>query len=375
MPWLRTDDRFDDDADLDFLSEGAVALNLCAGTWSSRNLTDGFIPEARVRKLFGYSEAAVKLLLEAAAPGNKPWWIKVEGGYQIRNFLKYNPSAEQVRTERQRASERMQRARGPRSATCSNDCSPERTPERTGEPTHERTPEVRGVIPYPVSQLPDIPDPGGEARARDELEAPPWWETEEADRLAVKIALGLRSARRYESFVPGEFKVMKLLDAVRRIAPDDEAIIDVLEAFVDQASIVGERRHADPVGALERWCKKREAEWRQIKRERARDEKRGVSSPAIDEIEHRTAPAKGIDFWENGSKSIFTDAAGNEVPGATYCDSGGREHRSMTAIKILRFRIIDEQRSLEPFTPDVERRWYETRGLEVPDRLLEAVPA
>jgi len=79
MPWVRFDDRFDDQDDIDMMSTDAIALNLCATTWSSRNLTDGFIPDARVRRLPGGTPEAVELLCS----GEKPWWERVPGGYRL----------------------------------------------------------------------------------------------------------------------------------------------------------------------------------------------------------------------------------------------------------------------------------------------------
>jgi len=44
-------------------------------------------------------------------PGNAPFWYEVEGGYQIRPYLKFNPSKEQVLKERAASSERVGRFR------------------------------------------------------------------------------------------------------------------------------------------------------------------------------------------------------------------------------------------------------------------------
>lgn len=105
MPWVKFEDDFDDDRDLRFLSAEAICLNLCATTFCSRHLTDGFLMEEDVRKLKGYSKAALHALLTACAPGNEPWWEAVEGGYRIRSFLKFNPSAAQVLSKKRARSE------------------------------------------------------------------------------------------------------------------------------------------------------------------------------------------------------------------------------------------------------------------------------
>jgi len=111
MPWIRQTDTFDDDPDLDFMTEGAVALFWCANSWSARNLTDGFIPESRARRLFGYSEEAVHCLVNRCAPGKEPWWVRVDGGFQIRSFLKYNPTAAEVEEQRAANSDRVRQWR------------------------------------------------------------------------------------------------------------------------------------------------------------------------------------------------------------------------------------------------------------------------
>ncbi len=114
MPWARFDDRFDQDRDLAYLTEGAVALHLCATTWCSRNLTDGHITKEEVKHLFGYSPSAVKALTSKCAPGNKPWWETTSTGYRIRSFLEYNPSkdiVEATREERRAAGRRGGQAR------------------------------------------------------------------------------------------------------------------------------------------------------------------------------------------------------------------------------------------------------------------------
>ncbi len=97
MSWAKFDDHFDDDPDCDAVGEIGICLFLCSITWSSRNLTDGFIPAARVKKLPGGADkAAVAALLSVK------WWEQVEGGYQIRSFLRYNRSKEEVLAERER---------------------------------------------------------------------------------------------------------------------------------------------------------------------------------------------------------------------------------------------------------------------------------
>lgn len=127
------------------MSAPAIALHVCATTWASRSLTDGFIPEARVRKLPGGEDGVPACLLD----GEKPWWIKVEGGYQVRSYLKFNPTKEKVLAEREAAKERMKTVR-------SQDVRPNKL---TNEHKNGTTNTKRSSAP-PVSRIPDtrIPD-------------------------------------------------------------------------------------------------------------------------------------------------------------------------------------------------------------------------
>lgn len=154
MPWVRFDDGFDDSDDIDAMSTDAIALNLCATTWSSRNLKDGFIPDARVPKLPGGNPAAVAEL----CAGDLPWWVRVDGGYQIRSFLKYNPSAEDVKKQREEISKARSEA--------GRKGMEKRWGNRQGEDNKHNKPnnknsdllltnDNKGITPYPVSRIPE----------------------------------------------------------------------------------------------------------------------------------------------------------------------------------------------------------------------------
>lgn len=101
MPWGKLDDQFDDQPEIDYMSTDAIALFICSITWACRNLTDGHIPLARARKLpGGHNRKAIDELLE----GEKPWWIEVPDGFQIRSFLKFNPAGEEFLERREEIS-------------------------------------------------------------------------------------------------------------------------------------------------------------------------------------------------------------------------------------------------------------------------------
>lgn len=118
MTWAKLDDAILDNQKI--LSVGVLgfALHVAAITWCCRNLTDGFVPYVKPTQLvdfsgvFAYSEQSdeaedpdaheiAKDLVRAGL------WDEVPGGYQIHDFLEYNPSREKVLAERSKSNARQ----------------------------------------------------------------------------------------------------------------------------------------------------------------------------------------------------------------------------------------------------------------------------
>lgn len=161
MGWVRADDQFDDDPDIDTMSTDAIALFWCANTWSSRNRTDGFIPKERARKLPGGTAKGLKDLLK----GESPWWVPVEGGYQIRNYLKFNLSAKEQDERKQEISEARSRAGANGAAkrwgkhNTKDDSKQEILPYQTDSKQDSKPPDLliandgKSIAPIPNTQL------------------------------------------------------------------------------------------------------------------------------------------------------------------------------------------------------------------------------
>jgi len=162
LAWARLHDGFDDDPDIDRLSGDAIALFVCSITWSSRSLTDGFIPEARARKLAGGTPEAIELLCS----GDKPWWVKAEGGYVIRSFHKYNPSAEEVRRLREEVSQARAEA-GRKGAEARWSKLDGKTDGKTADLPMAN--DGKNMAPVPVSRFPVSGSP------KKEKAPPPLW--------------------------------------------------------------------------------------------------------------------------------------------------------------------------------------------------------
>ncbi|NLG55650.1 MAG: hypothetical protein GX542_08380 [Rhodococcus sp.] len=107
MPWVKLDDRFPSHRKVALLSDRAFRLHVSAICWCSENLTDGRIADrelplvAHIRGI----KATAKQLEDAGL------WTRTGDGWEVHDFLDYNPSREQVLAERKKNAERQERFR------------------------------------------------------------------------------------------------------------------------------------------------------------------------------------------------------------------------------------------------------------------------
>lgn len=98
MTWFKLDDRFFDNPKIAALSDAAQLAYIKGGTYCARELTDGFIPFRKAR------EYATPKVIKELVPG---LWETCGEGFKVHDYLKYNPTREQVQTERDAAKRRM----------------------------------------------------------------------------------------------------------------------------------------------------------------------------------------------------------------------------------------------------------------------------
>ena len=103
MTWVKLDDTFPEHPKVEEVGPLAGWLHVCALCYCNRNLTDGFIPSARVARLADISNVKrhVTALLRVGM------WLEDDGGYRIHNFLEYQPSKAKVEADREAARKRM----------------------------------------------------------------------------------------------------------------------------------------------------------------------------------------------------------------------------------------------------------------------------
>lgn len=104
MAWVKIDDGFTDHPKVEALSDRAFRLHLAGLCFCARTLSDGFIPDDRVRRLLPkVTKAMVKELTTAGV------WIEGVGGFSVKDYLTYNPSKAKVLADREAAAERKRK--------------------------------------------------------------------------------------------------------------------------------------------------------------------------------------------------------------------------------------------------------------------------
>ena len=95
MVWVRTPDDLFERPEVYAVGLDALALHHAALCYSNRNLTDGFVPEAKAATLLPVDAAPlIERLLGAG------WWLEEPGGYRLVYLLDLQPTAEQVNAAR-----------------------------------------------------------------------------------------------------------------------------------------------------------------------------------------------------------------------------------------------------------------------------------
>ena len=175
MPWVRIDDGFAEHPKLAEVGPLGMALQIAALCYCNQKLTDGFIPWTTARSLLSWeflgipdekgrkryklgissgmvgddvtSEFVIGLLVEAGI------WEETQDGYQIHDYLDFQPSREDVLAQRQKTATRVSQLRNRRSNTVSNAVT---TP---------------GVTPAPVPVPVPVPVPPLSTEVREESSA------------------------------------------------------------------------------------------------------------------------------------------------------------------------------------------------------------
>jgi len=96
MGWFKTDDQLAFHAKVVAAGNSAMGLWIRAGSWSSAQLTDGFIPTHMANAMANAmaNPCDQDALVEAGL------WDEVDGGFQFHDWAEFQPSAEEERAKR-----------------------------------------------------------------------------------------------------------------------------------------------------------------------------------------------------------------------------------------------------------------------------------
>lgn len=98
MTWFKVDDSFYDHPKVFDLPDSAVAWWVRAGSWSARNLQDGFVPTKMPARFCDDPEAAVRALVDRGL------WRRTRGGYQFHDWTDYQPTREEATAAKEKKS-------------------------------------------------------------------------------------------------------------------------------------------------------------------------------------------------------------------------------------------------------------------------------
>lgn len=105
MTWARLDDGFHDDPKIIGVDLAAVGLFAVSLTHAGRQLTDGKLSRAVAQHLSRGNHELIAQLVAANL------WEEQPDGYVIRNYLRFNPKAKDVKRKRKEAKDRMRSLR------------------------------------------------------------------------------------------------------------------------------------------------------------------------------------------------------------------------------------------------------------------------
>jgi len=111
MPWVRIDDALPDHPKILKAGIEGAWLHVCGLAYCSRYLTNGVVPDEAVGGLLrGQKSPAAcnRLAIRLVEAG---LWKRCEGGFEIHDYLSYNPSKADIEAKREATRERVSRSR------------------------------------------------------------------------------------------------------------------------------------------------------------------------------------------------------------------------------------------------------------------------
>ena len=242
---IALDDNIEDHPKFVSLSDDSFSLWVRCIGYCRRNLTDGFIPEQAARSRVRGKRAPTKVIGELLAapvglPDSAPLWAVVAGGYQIHDYLDWNPS--KVAVEAMREQKRLAGARGGKRSgearvEAKDRAKPNQTPSRSEAECLASASSPGSPLPNPGSgsgsdPVRSDPDPISE---NSELLSQPGGRggppPQPASEVAKTILVGLR---RHDVLQP--IATMRLAQALEGLIGNRNQTLELALAGIDAAA-------------------------------------------------------------------------------------------------------------------------------------------
>jgi hypothetical protein len=100
VPWVRLDDQFAEHPKVMRAGPLAMAMHVAGLCYAARNLTDGIVPRSAAKRLIDLDDFDVswsEVLADLLAAGI---WTEADDGYEIHDYLEYQPSKAEVEEKR-----------------------------------------------------------------------------------------------------------------------------------------------------------------------------------------------------------------------------------------------------------------------------------
>lgn len=167
--WSKISDDFFRNPKIVAVGRDARDLHIVAICHANEHLTDGFIASHYLRRLAADAEIdTVQECVTRLVSGGL--WHETEGGWQIHDFLEYNPSREEVLKQREDTARRKsdwKQRNSERRAERQAERVPERVPNGGGTPA-----PVPGPVPVPISLINPLTPLEGEEVSLPETDLP-----------------------------------------------------------------------------------------------------------------------------------------------------------------------------------------------------------
>lgn len=154
MAWVKIDDHFDEHPKMAAAGPLGMAMQIAALCYCNRHLTDGMVPTTVARRLIDLDGMSLSWSQVADALVASGVWERCDGGYLVHDYLKFQPSREEVLAERESARNRMAEVRAGKGKGNKQGRSPE---VRLNKSKGSASPvPVPGPVPVPEEHR-DIP--------------------------------------------------------------------------------------------------------------------------------------------------------------------------------------------------------------------------